>query len=71
MGKDECKCWYTEGREVAPTTYYCKHGNHVEYSVGKGCPPHNMIPYDYEGTWGGSVPPPNMKCTKCLLTDRF
>lgn len=39
--------------------------------VEKGCPPHNFIPCQYEGSWGGSVPPPNMKCTKCLLTERF
>ncbi len=35
------------------------------------CPPHNFIPYLYEGMWGASMPPPNMKCTKCLMTDRF
>ena len=33
-----------------------------------GCPPHNMIPFQYQGTWGGSIPPPTMKCTKCLIT---
>lgn len=36
-----------------------------------GCPPHNFVPYTFEGAWGGSVPPPNMRCTKCLLTERF
>lgn len=30
------------------------------------CPPHNLIDYDYTGSWGGSIPPPNKKCTKCL-----
>jgi len=38
---------------------------------GWGCPPHNLIPYHYEGAWGGSVSPPNMKCTKCLIELRF
>lgn len=33
-----------------------------------GCPPHNFVPYQYQGTWGGSVPPPTMRCTKCLMT---
>ncbi len=35
------------------------------------CPPHNLIPYQYQGAWSASVPPPNMKCTKCLLETRF
>lgn len=35
------------------------------------CPPHNFVDYHYEGAWGGSTPPPNKKCTKCLLTERF
>ena len=37
----------------------------------KSCPPHNFIPHRYVGNWGGSVPPPNMKCTKCLLEQYF
>ena len=37
----------------------------------ESCPPHNFIPFQYEGGWGASVPPPNMKCTKCLSTERF
>lgn len=36
-----------------------------------GCPPHNLIPYHYEGSWSASVPPPNMRCTKCLMETRF
>ena len=31
-----------------------------------GCPPHLFVDYVYEGAWGGSVPPPNKKCMKCL-----
>src|SRR3990167_9123648 len=37
----------------------------------KSCPPHNFIPYHFVGGWGGSVPPPNMKCTKCLSEQYF
>lgn len=37
----------------------------------KCCPPHNMIPHTQTGAWSASVPPPNMKCTKCLMTERF
>lgn len=36
-----------------------------------GCPPHVMIPFTYVGSWSASVPPPNSKCTKCLLETRF
>lgn len=32
------------------------------------CPPHNMVPHAYRGLWGGSVPPPTMICTRCLIT---
>lgn len=35
------------------------------------CPPHNFIPNKYEGVWAASTPAPNMKCTKCLLTQYF
>ncbi len=35
------------------------------------CPPHSFIPYTYEGAWGASTLPPNMRCTKCLTTQRF
>lgn len=35
------------------------------------CPPHNFIPYSFVGAWGSTMPPPNMKCTKCLLTTNF
>lgn len=38
------------------------------YSNFNGCPPHNFVPYQYQGTWGGSVSPPTMRCTKCLMT---
>ena len=37
----------------------------------EGCPPHNMIDYHYAGSWAGSVPPPNKKCTKCLMETYF
>ena len=46
----------------------------MAYEEGKresNCPPHNFIPHKYEGNWGGSTPPPNMKCTKCLSTQYF
>lgn len=46
----------------------------MAYEEGKkesNCPPHNFIPHNYEGNWGGSTPPPNMKCTKCLSTQYF
>lgn len=33
----------------------------------KSCPPHNLIDYHFVGNWAGSVPPPNKKCTKCLM----
>lgn len=36
-----------------------------------GCPPHNLIDFTVAGTWSASVPPPNKKCTKCLLEVRF
>jgi len=26
---------------------------------------HNYVPRQYEGSWGASVPPPTMFCTKC------
>lgn len=35
------------------------------------CPPHNLIDFTYQGAWSGLVPPPNKKCTKCLLEMRF
>lgn len=35
------------------------------------CPPHNFIPFAYAGGWAGSMPPPNMKCTKCLMETNF
>lgn len=37
----------------------------------KTCPPHNMIDYHFAGAWGGSTPPPNKKCTKCLMETNF
>jgi len=37
-------------------------------TVYTGCPPHNFVPYQYQGTWGASVSPPTMRCTKCLMT---
>lgn len=35
------------------------------------CPPHNLIDYNFTGAWSASVPPPNKKCTKCLMETRF
>ena len=35
--------------------------------VKDGCPPHNLIDFHFAGMWGGSTPPPNKKCTKCLI----
>lgn len=35
------------------------------------CPPHNMADYHFTGAWGGTQPPPNKKCTKCLLETNF
>lgn len=43
----------------------------LERQRENGCPPHNMIDYDYVGGWSSSIPPPNKKCTKCLLEVRF
>lgn len=35
------------------------------------CPPHNLVDFNYVEQWGASVPPPNKKCTKCLIEVRF
>ena len=48
-----------------------KHGNEEgrkEEREKNGCPPHNLVDHHCTGSWGGSVPPPNKMCTKCLLT---
>lgn len=37
----------------------------------KFCLPHSMVPYAYLGAWGGTMPVPNMRCTKCLMTAHF
>ena len=36
-----------------------------------GCPPHNFVDYVYPQPWAASVPPPNKRCTKCLMETRF
>ena len=39
-----------------------------EFAEKPSCPPHTLIDYHFQGAWGGSVPPPNKMCSKCLLT---
>lgn len=69
-----CLVYHTDG--ICPDVRDCEackaeKGHSAPSYSYNGCPPHNMIPYTQTGAWGASVPPPNMKCTKCLITDRF
>lgn len=56
-------------KSMTDVAFAFKAGQETERKIS--CPPHNMIPFNYVGSWSASVPPPNMKCTKCLMTDRF
>ena len=40
----------------------------VEALEKSSCPPHNLVDHYFVGAWGGSVPPPNKMCSKCLMT---
>lgn len=65
------KLWYSDHEVEEMDDFISSLLEQAKAEEVKSCPPHNLIDFAYTEPWAASVPPPNKKCTKCLLEVRF